>query len=140
MSYLASQISTVYQDCTPSLYGDQSLRTTSIQYPQSGLPPSKNSFLLNLQGVSMGCFSRLTNRMAPGVRKGILALTALLLFLLFCMNYCSVGAQPTVDEGPMNAAVHISQEVTFICDLRNIDGYGVFWYHKERNAYLTNGR
>ncbi|XP_038076665.1 inactive tyrosine-protein kinase 7-like [Patiria miniata] len=56
------------------------------------------------------------------------------------INCRTVVAQLIVDEGPQDAHVHIGQKVTFVCDLRNTEGYNVFWFHQQRNKYLTTGR
>ncbi|XP_038077208.1 uncharacterized protein LOC119745057 [Patiria miniata] len=77
--------------------------------------------------------------MAPKHGRIILAFVFLWLFLPW-MNCQTVVAQLIVDETPQDAQVHIGQEVTFICDLRNAGGYNVFWFHQQRNMYLTTGR
>ncbi|XP_022111438.1 Down syndrome cell adhesion molecule-like protein Dscam2 [Acanthaster planci] len=71
---------------------------------------------------------------------GVIPTAVHLLIILPWMDHHAVRSQPMLDEGPQDAAVHVGQEVTFVCDLRNVGDYGIFWFQQQRNMYLTSGR
>ncbi|XP_071795188.1 uncharacterized protein [Asterias amurensis] len=65
-----------------------------------------------------------------------------LLFLVW-MTRRHVQAEISVDTKPKDAAVHEGENVTFECDLRNVDGYSIIWAHRSDSGtftYLTNDR
>ena len=63
---------------------------------------------------------------------------ALLYIFLSLMTRCPVQAQPSLDEGPQDVTVRsLGATVNFICNLRNVGGYIIYWFHLERNTVLT---
>ncbi len=57
------------------------------------------------------------------------------------MTYRHVQAEISVDNKPRDVSVHEGDNVTFVCDLSNVQGYTIYWsYSGSSSSYLTLDR
>ena len=64
-------------------------------------------------------------------------LTTIYLLVCVCHDKLAAAQGFSFDAEIGNVTVYAGQSATLICDLRDIFGYTIFWYHRERQIYLS---